>query len=308
MDTVHIPVLFQEALAGLKVEPGRCYIDGTVGAGGHAWGILVASGPDGRLLGIDLDPAALTLARERLAEFGKRVVLVEGNFAQMERIASENGFQDVDGILLDLGLSSDQLEDGERGFSFHKEGPLDMRFGRQGKTAAELVNGLKEKELAEILWSYGEERKARQIAKAIVAHRPLHTTKELAEIVAQVAGRQGSIHPATRTFQALRIAVNDELGALAQALPQAVRLLAPGGRLAVISFHSLEDRLVKDFLRRESKDCVCPPEAPVCVCQHRASLEILTRKPIRPSAEERRTNPRSRSARLRLASRLPTEE
>lgn len=300
----HIPVLFHEVLAGLQVKPGGHYIDGTVGAGGHAWGLLRASGPDGLLLGIDADPAAIAVARQRLTEFGPRITLVEGNFANLRKIAVRHGFQLVNGLILDLGLSSMQLEDGSRGFSFQKEGPLDMRFSGQGPTAADLVNGLDEEELSDLLRRYGEERHARRIARAIVAHRPLTTTTELAETVARAAGRRGRIHPATRTFQALRIAVNKELDALAQALTQALDILAPGGRLAVISFHSLEDRLVKQFFREHSQDCVCPPQAPICTCHQRATLQVLTRKPIRPSAEERERNRRSRSARLRLACRL----
>lgn len=300
----HIPVLFHEVLAGLQVKPGGHYIDGTVGAGGHAWGILRASGPDGLLLGIDADPAAIAVARQRLAEFGPRVTLVEGNFADLREIAVRHGFQLVNGLILDLGLSSMQLDDGSRGFSFQKEGPLDMRFSGQGPTAADLINRLDEKELSDLLKRYGEERRARRVARAIVAHRPLTTTTELADTVARAVGRRGRIHPATRTFQALRIAVNKELDALAQALTQALDILAPGGRLAVISFHSLEDRLVKEFFREHSQDCVCPPEAPICTCHQRAALQVLTRKPIRPSVEERERNRRSRSAKLRLACRL----
>ncbi|HIP96321.1 MAG TPA: 16S rRNA (cytosine(1402)-N(4))-methyltransferase RsmH [Anaerolineae bacterium] len=304
----HTPVLYQEVLAGLQVRPGGRYIDGTVGAGGHAQGILDASTPDGRLLGIDADPAAIELSREKLVAYGGRVTLVHGNFAELEAIARREGFFPADGILLDLGLSSMQLEAAPRGFSFLSDGPLDMRFDPTGPTtAADLVNGLSVEELAEILYRYGEEPRARAIARAIVARRPLHTTRELAAVVEQVVRRRGRIHPATRTFQALRIAVNGELDALEAVLPQAVRVLAPGGVLAVIAFHSLEDRLVKRFFQRESRDCLCPPEQPICTCGHRATLEILTPKPIRPRAEEVQANPRSRSARLRLARRLGDE-
>jgi 16S rRNA (cytosine1402-N4)-methyltransferase len=206
---------------------------------------------------------------------------------------------------MDLGLSSRQLDDGDRGFSFGQEGPLDMRMDRsQGQSAADLVNTLSEAELADILWQYGEERHSRRIARAIVAARPMTTTGQLADLVARTVGRREQIHPATRTFQALRIAVNDELGALREALPQARDLLRPGGRLVVIAFHSLEDRLVKQFFRQESRDCICPPELPVCVCQHEATLKVLTSKPVRPTADEIARNPRSRSARLRVAERL----
>jgi 16S rRNA (cytosine1402-N4)-methyltransferase len=301
----HIPVLYQEVLAGLQLKPGGYYIDATVGGGGHARGILIASAPDGKLLGIDADPTAVALAREQLAEFGKRVILVQGNFANLEEIALGHGFCPVDGILLDLGLSSMQLETAGRGFSFQLDGPLDMRFApSQTTTAADLVNTLSVEELAGILSQYGEEPRARRIARAIVAERPIHTTGELAALVERTVGRRRRIHPATRTFQALRIAVNDELECLAEALPQALRFLMPGGRLVITSFHSLEDRLVKGFFRNEARDCLCPPEAPICTCGHRAALGIVTKKPIRPSADEVTANPRSRSAKLRIAYRL----
>jgi len=304
-ESTHIPVLYQEVLQSLQVKSGGCYIDGTVGGGGHARGILEASGPTGRLLGIDADPMAIAISAERLAEYGTRVTLVNANFAQLAEIASRYGFCPADGILLDLGLSSLQLACGERGFSFQWEGPLDMRFNPQAeKSASELVNGLSASELADILHRYGEERRAQRIAQAIVAARPIHTTRQLAEVVARAVGRRGRIHPATRTFQALRIAVNDELAALSQALPQAVELLAPRGRLVVIAYHSLEDRLVKQFYRQEAQDCICSPEVPVCRCHHRATLEIITRKPITPSEQEIQANPRCRSARMRIAARL----
>ncbi len=249
---------------------------------------------------------ALEVARARLAPYGERVALVHNSFARLSECARAHDFVPVDGVLLDLGLSSLQLADPSRGFAFMKPGPLDMRFDPQSgePTAADLVNELPAEELARLLYRYGEERAARRVAEAIVAARPLRTTDELAAVVAQVLKRRGRIHPATRTFQALRIAVNDELAALEAVLPQAVEILAPGGRLAVISFHSLEDRIVKRFLRRESRDCICPPEAPVCTCGHRAALRLITRKPIRPTPEETAANPRARSARLRVAERL----
>ncbi|MEA3346335.1 MAG: 16S rRNA (cytosine(1402)-N(4))-methyltransferase RsmH [Chloroflexota bacterium] len=301
----HRPVLYEAVLKRLAIRPNGRYIDATVGAGGHAEGILAASAPRGKLLGIDADPQAVALARRRLAAFEDRVTLVQGNFSQLSLIASARGFAEVEGILFDLGLSSMQLDAPNRGFSFQRNGPLDMRFDPSNPTtAADLVNKLREKELADILHSYGEERKARRIARAIVSSRPLHSTMELAELVERVMGRRGRIHPATRTFQALRIAVNDELASLSESLPQALDLLAPGGRLAVISFHSLEDRIVKRFFKRESRDCICPPEIPVCRCDHQASLDIITRHPIRPSEEEVANNPRSRSARLRVASKV----
>jgi 16S rRNA (cytosine1402-N4)-methyltransferase len=288
-------------------------VDGTLGGAGHAAGILQATSPDGRLLGLDLDPEAIDRAQERLAPFGQRVVLVQSSFRELEAVARAHYFAPADGVLLDLGLSSFQLAAPERGFSFVKDGPLDMRFDPgQGPTAADLVNQLPVEELADILYRYGEEKPSRRIARAIVAARPLKTTHELAEVIARaLGGRRGRsrrrtrrLHPATRSFQALRIAVNDELGALEAVLPQAVELLRPGGRLVVISFHSLEDRLVKRFFRRQAQDCVCPPEQPICTCQHQRTLRVLTRRPLRPDESEVARNPRARSARLRVAEKL----
>jgi len=287
------------------VKSGGRYIDCTVGAGGHASGILSRSAPKGLLLGIDLDPEALKVAQGTLAPFGERALLVEADFRDLKRVAREHLFHPVDGILLDLGLSFLQLDRPERGFSFLRDGPLDMRFSpRQKLTAGDLVNRLPQEELVTLLKRYGQEQKAKSIARAITLHRPLESTRELAGIVAQVVGRRRKLHPATKAFLALRIAVNDELTALEEALPQAVEILAPGGRLAVISFHSLEDRIVKEFMRRESRDCLCPPEVPVCRCGHRRSLQVITKKPIRPTPGEVERNPHSRSARLRIAARL----
>ena len=305
----HIPVLLEEVLAGLEVRPGGRYIDATLGAGGHAASILRASAPNGKLLGLDADPEAVAFARDRLRPFDDRSTLQVWNFRHLNTVAVAQGFEQVDGILMDLGLSSRQLADAHRGFSFSQEGPLDMRLDPSaGTTAAHLVNALSESELSQILWEYGEERHARRIARVIVANRPLHTTGQLADLVARTIGRREKIHPATRTFQALRIAVNQELVALDEALPQARDLLQPGGRLAVIAFHSLEDRLVKRFYQRESRDCICPPEAPFCICEHQATLRVITRKPIRPTEAEVEQNPRSRSARLRVAERLPSSQ
>jgi 16S rRNA (cytosine1402-N4)-methyltransferase len=301
----HVPVLYNEVMAWLEPAAGRSYIDATVGLGGHAEGILEQSSPDGRLLALDADPEALRRAQERLARFGQRVVFVQGRHQDLGRMARQHGFDRVDGILLDLGVSSLQLDDPARGFSFQAEGPLDMRMGPEvERTAEEIVNSWPEQELARIFFEYGEERQSRRVARAICARRPLRNTRELAELVAGVVGYSGRIHPATRTFQALRIAVNDELASIEAVLPQAVELLAPGGRLAVIAFHSLEDRIVKQFILRESQDCVCPPRMPRCVCEHVASLRRLTKKPVRPTEEETDSNPRSRSARLRVAERL----
>ncbi len=306
---LHIPVLYDEVMVGLQPAPGRDWIDGTVGLGGHARGLLERSGPGGRLLGIDRDGEALEHAAAELAEFGERAVLREGEFRHLAGLADAAGFRAVDGVLLDLGVSSLQLDRPERGFSFQADGPLDMRMsGQGGLTAADIVNQWSADELADVIYRYGEERRSRRVARAIMAARPLRTTQDLARVVAgAVGGRSGGIHPATRTFQALRIAVNAELESLEEALPQAVALLRPGGRMAVISFHSLEDRIVKQFMARESRDCICPPRLPVCVCGHVATLEVVTRKPQRASEGEVERNPRSRSARLRVASRLPSE-
>jgi len=301
----HQPVLYQEVLRALNpFSPGR-YIDATVGAGGHAWGILDACAPSGELLGLDVDPVALDLAKERLSGFGKRVILKQSSYIFLLDQMQSLGWQSVDGVLLDLGVSSMQLDRAEKGFSFRVEGPLDMRFNPdQPVTAADLVNHLPVEALADILWKYGEERQARRIANAILANRPLHTTTQLAEVIRRTVGGKGrSIHPATLTFQALRIAVNQELQALEQVLPDVIKALAPGGRLVVISFHSLEDRLVKQFFQREARDCICPPKQPLCTCQHKRSIKIV-QSLYKPTASEVDDNPRARSARLRIAEKI----
>ncbi len=304
----HQPVLYQEIITALRPTKDGLYIDGTVGAGGHAAGILDASAPTGRLLGLDVDPQALKLAHERLAPYGDRAALVNASYATLGFQIATLGWQAVDGIVLDLGVSSMQLDTPERGFSFRSDAPLDMRFTPETpETAADLVNNLSERDLANIIYRYGEERRSRQIAKAILRARPIHTTRQLAQIVARAAGRGGGrtrVHPATRTFQALRIAVNRELETIETVLPVAIDALAPGGRLAVISFHSLEDRIVKQFFRRESRTCICPSEQLICACEHQASLREITRKPIQPAETEMKTNPRARSARLRVAEKL----
>lgn len=306
----HIPVLLKEVVSALKVKPGGIYIDCTVGGGGHAYAVLEASSPGGRLLGLDLDPLALGVAHKKLQPFGDRVVLVQANFAQVDSVAPMYGFERVDGILFDLGLSSIQLERSGRGFSFMRDEPLNMRFDPNGSpTAAELVNNASMEELARILERYGEEKRGRLIARRIVESRPIHTTRELVEVIERaIGGRKSRLHPATRTFQALRIATNRELENLAQALPGAVSLLRPGGRLVVISYHSLEDRVVKEFMRRESRHCLCPPGSPVCICSHEPRLKVITSKPIAPQPSEVAANPRSRSARMRVAECLRFEE
>ena len=304
----HLPVLYNEVLAGLQPRPGGFSIDGTLGAGGHAAGLLELSAPDGRLLGLDRDPVALAAARERLAGFGARAQLVQASYLRLAEWAAEGS---ADGILLDLGLSSLQLGDAARGFAFQADGPLDMRFGPDSDlTADEIVNTWPLDELADLLFEYGEERLSRRIARAIGAARPITGTRTLAEVVSRAAGgpssggrRREKIHPATRTFQALRIAVNGELEAVAQVLPLAARLLRPGGRLAVIAFHSLEDRRVKRFFRAEPADAVEAPAASSVPDAPR--LRAVTRKPIEPTAEEVAGNPRARSAKLRIAERQP---
>jgi 16S rRNA (cytosine1402-N4)-methyltransferase len=309
---VHQPVLYKEIIHAIGPRRGGLYVDGTLGAGGHAWGILEASSPDSRLLGLDVDPQALRLAQEKLAPFGERVTVVQASYTTLAEQLKALGWQAVDGILLDLGVSSMQLDTPERGFSFLADAALDMRFDpRNPRTAADLVNELPERELADLIFKYGEERNARQVARAIIRARPLSSTRQLAEVVARVtSGGSSGIHPATRTFQALRIAVNEELEKLEAVLPLAVSALRlatvghPAGRLAVIAFHSLEDRLVKQYFRREGRDCLCPPRQPICTCGHKAILRELTRQPIRPQEEETRQNPRARSARLRIVERL----
>jgi len=301
----HVPVLTDEVVAGLQVRPGGRYLDATLGAGGHTASILHASAPDGLVLGLDADPEAIAFAGQVLRPFGDRVIMQVANFRNLATVIADVGFEFFDGVLMDLGFSSRQLADARRGFSFMHDGPLDMRMDPgQEQTAADLVNQVPEAELADLLWKYGEERHSRRIAGAIVRARPISSTGQLAELVARARGQREKIHPATRTFQALRIAVNSELENLSEALPQARNVLCPGGRLAVIAFHSLEDRVVKRFCQQEARDCICPPEIPICVCQHRATLRVVNRKPIRPSDKEVTANPRSRSARLRIAERL----
>jgi 16S rRNA (cytosine1402-N4)-methyltransferase len=301
MNAPHFPVLYKDIIHALSPRAGGRYIDGTLGAGGHAAGILEASAPDGELLGLDLDPQALVIARERLSGFGERTHIIRASYLEMAEQARSLGWEQVDGIVLDLGLSSMQLDTAERGFSFLQDGPLDMRFDPMlGSSAADLLNSLDEAELADILFRYGEERLSRRIARAIVNHRPLSTTRELADLVLKTIGKRERIHPATRTFQALRIAVNSELEAVERVLPQAVKMLKQGGRLAVISFHSLEDRIVKTYFRYEGRDCICPPQQPVCTCEHRAQITEINRKPIEASPEEVARNSRARSAKLRI--------
>lgn len=306
----HTSVLLDEAIRYLAVQPGGRYVDCTVGAGGHARAILQESSPGGLVLGLDADPHAIAFARGSLEDYGDAVQLVNDNFRNLGTVAAEHNFTPVHGVLFDLGISSMQLAEDDRGFSFQQEAPLDMRFSdTQSVTAADIVNGYDQQALANLIWGYGEERFSRRIASAVVRVRPLNTTTELASLISRAIPHspRSRIHPATRTFQALRIAVNDELTALSAGLEQARDILGAGGRIVVISFHSLEDRIVKQFFQRESRDCVCPPEQPTCTCEHRATLKVITKRPVSPSVSEAERNPRSRSAHLRAAERLSTE-
>ncbi|MEE9203053.1 MAG: 16S rRNA (cytosine(1402)-N(4))-methyltransferase RsmH [Dehalococcoidia bacterium] len=302
---VHRPVMVTEVLDGLTVATGGRYVDCTVGGGGHAAAILSAGGPDTRLLGLDADPAALEAARTTLVPYGKAALLVQANFSHLEIACDTHKFRPVDGILFDLGMSSLQLAAG-RGFSFQEDAPLDMRYDpSQGLTGADIVNRYPEVELARILYKYGEERYARRITRHILENRPLDTARELAEVVEMaLGGQRNRLHPATRTFLALRLVVNQELENLADALGQAVKLLRPGGRLVVLSYHSLEDRVVKDFISQESRQCLCPPRTPVCLCHHIPTIRPVSRRVITPTPQEVKSNPRSRSAKLRVAERL----
>ncbi len=307
----HLPVLLDEVLEGLRPFTGGRYVDCTVGGGGHSRAVLQASEPAGRLLGLDQDPAALEAAGKALAPFGSRVTLKKANFRRLLEAAREAGFDQADGVLFDIGVSSPQLDEGERGFSFHQDAPLDMRMDPEGPvTARDLVNGLEAAALTRLLRDYGEERWATRIADFIVRNRPLDTTGQLVEVIKAAipaAARRTGPHPARRTFQALRIAVNDELGALEEGLGQALDLVRPGGRVAVITFHSLEDRIVKQAMQEWARGCICPPDLPVCVCGRKPRARLVSRKPVTAGEEELSRNPRSRSAKLRLAEKLAPE-
>jgi len=313
MKEEHLPVLVEEVMSILAPAPGSLQIDATAGGGGHTERILEATDPDGRLLGLDADGAAIARVDGRLRpRFGDRLVLRQANFRELRAVAPDAGFAAVDGLLFDLGLSGFQLADAERGFGFRTGGPLDMRFDTtRGVPASELLASLDVRELAVLFKRYGEEPQAGRIARAIVASRataPIETAEELAALVERVAPGnpriRRRIHPATRAFQALRIAVNAELDALEEGLAAAVDLLRPGGRLVVLSYHSLEDRIVKRFFAAERRGCVCPPELPVCVCGKNPRLRLVTRPSLTPTDAEIAANPRARSARLRAAERL----
>jgi 16S rRNA (cytosine1402-N4)-methyltransferase len=302
----HVPVLYKEIIHALQPQCGGHYVDGTLGAGGHARGILEACMPDGLLLGLDVDPKALALSRETLAPYEGRTHLVQASYTTITKQLASLHWNEVDGIMLDLGASSMQFDNANRGFSFMQDGPLDMRFGPQAfQSAEDIVNTFDEKDLADLIFRYGEDRDSRKIARAIVISRPLRTTCELAAVIEKASPRRGSrVHPATQTFQALRIVVNEELASVESVLPQAVTCLRPGGRLAVISFHSLEDRIVKDFFREQSKDLFNPPYEGIYEKERKAVVKIINKKPIVASDEEIKDNPRARSAKLRIVEKL----
>ena len=310
--TLHRPVLLTELLGALAVRPDGTYVDANLGGGGHADAVLEASGTRGLLLGIDADGGAIEMSRVRLARFGNRLSTFHGSSSHLARAITDAGFSEVDGVYFDLGLSSDQLVDRERGFGIRAGGLLDLRFDtRSGESAAELIAQASAAELEQIFRDYGEEPHAAKIARAIVATRvsaPITTAEELAALVEQSVpkryGPPSRIHPATRVFQALRIAVNDELTALSTALAAAIAALRVGGRIVVLTYHSLEDRIVKQAFAAAARDCICPPRVPVCTCANQATLRLITKHPITASEEEIVANPRSRSAKLRAAERL----
>ena len=310
--TLHRPVLLTELLDALAVRPDGTYVDANLGGGGHAEAVLEGSGPHGRLLGIDADGGAIAMSRARLAQAGDRLSTFHGSSSHLARAITDAGFSDVDGVYFDLGLSSDQLVDRERGFGIRAGGLLDLRFDtRTGESAADLIAQASAAELEQIFRDYGEEPHAAKIARAIVAARgsaPITTAEALAALVEQSVpkryGPPSRIHPATRVFQALRIAVNDELTALSTALVAAIAALRVGGRIVVLTYHSLEDRIVKQAFAAAARDCICPPRVPVCTCINRASLRLITKHPITASDAEIAANPRSRSAKLRAAERL----
>lgn len=304
----HVPVLLDEVISYLNLQQGGVYVDSTLGGGGHTLEIVKRIQPGGRVIGIDQDPNALAAARKRLEEYAENITFVHSNYYRIKEIVPELNLSSVDGVLFDLGVSSHQLDEGERGFSYMQDAPLDMRMNPEDPVTAEkLVNDLPEDELTKIIKEYGEERWAVRIARFVTEHRrikPIHTTGELVEIIKKAipagARREGP-HPAKRTFQALRIAVNDELNRFARTLRDCVDILKPGGRVCVISFHSLEDRITKDVFREMARECICPPNMPVCTCGKEKLLKIITGKPITAGKQELETNPRARSAKLRVA-------
>ncbi len=312
MEFQHQPVLMNQTLNSLKLRPGGVYLDGTLGGGGHTEAILQATEPDGKVIGLDQDDEALAAASQRLKPFGERFCPIRANFAEMEQVLAAEGIAGLDGVLLDIGVSSHQLDEPDRGFSYMQDGPLDMRMDRRGgQTAADLVAELSESELANLIYRYGEEKFSRRIARRILEQRaqtPIESTKQLAELISAAIPaaqrRKEKQHPAKRTFQALRIAVNDELGVLERGLVAAFASLKSGGRLSVITFHSLEDRIVKNYFAGLAKGCECPPEFPVCVCGKQPQALLITRRPQTATEDELQSNPRARSAKLRTVEKL----
>jgi len=306
----HKSVLLEEVISFLSPHNNGIYVDATVGSGGHAEKILAMSDPSGRLVGLDIDPKVLVIAKKKLEKFSDRCNLVEANYIEVVNVIKKLGIEKIDGIVFDLGVNLEHFVNPERGFSFIKDGPLDMRLSPKIKnTAADIINGWQEKDLIDIFFRFGEEKKARKIVRFILEGRKkkrISTTTELTEIITNALGKGkfGKIHPATKTFQALRIAVNDELFNLESVLPQAIDILNPGGRICVISFHSLEDKIVKSIFRFFAQGCICPPEINVCVCQNKPKIKIITKKPVVPGEKELLVNPRARSAKLRVAEKL----
>lgn len=311
MEFHHVSVLLNEAVTNLKPRQGGTYVDCTLGGGGHTLEIVRRIVPGGRVIGIDQDLNALQAARERLKEYRDNIIFVHSNFYRLKEVVRELGIDYVDGVIFDLGVSSHQLDEASRGFSYMNDAPLDMRMNPTDTVTAEnLVNELSEEELADIIYDYGEERWAKRIAGFIIEHRKnkrIGTTGELVEIIKKAipaGARKDGPHPAKRTFQALRIAVNDELNRFAGALKEAVDILNPGGRVCVISFHSLEDRIAKDVFRDMARDCICPPQIPICTCNKERTVKVITGKPVIPGMEELDRNPRARSAKLRVAEKV----
>ena len=306
IDIQHIPVMVPEILKYLEVSSGGRYIDCTLGEGGHTKSLLEASNPGGEVLGIDADHEAIEVSKNRLEEYGERFIYDNSNFKNIKKIAMKSKFVPCHGILFDLGVSSLQLDKESRGFSFRRKAPLDMRFSiNQTLTAQDVLNTFSESEISDILYQYGEERQSRKIAKLIIENRPLSNADELSDLIKKnIRQTNYKINPSTKTFQALRIYINEELNSLSQALEQSLEILGVGGRMAVISYHSLEDRIVKNFFKKESKYCICPPNITECDCEHFPKLKIVTKKPVSPSQSEIDANKRSRSAKLRVVERI----
>ena len=306
IDIQHIPVMVPEILKYLEVSSGGRYIDCTLGEGGHTKSLLEASNPGGEVLGIDADHEAIEVSKNRLEEYGERFIYDNSNFKNIKKIAMKSKFVPCHGILFDLGVSSLQLDKESRGFSFRRKAPLDMRFSiNQTLTAQDVLNTFSESEISDILYQYGEERQSRKIAKLIIENRPLSNADELSDLIKKnIRQTNYKINPSTKTFQALRIYINEELNSLSQALEQSLEILGVGGRMAVISYHSLEDRIVKNFFKKESKYCICPPNITECDCGHFPKLKIITKKPVSPSQSEIDANKRSRSAKLRVVERI----